>query len=155
MLYSTVMRLVGVDVGSRRIGLAQSDSTATLASPWQTIVCEGTSAEAASRVADAIEVLASDADPVVRVVVGLPKRLDGSANAQTARILEFVDALRARLAIPVDFQDERLTSREAESRLALTERDWRKRKKRLDAVAAAIILQEYLDERKKAPGAGG
>ena len=54
-------------------------------------------------------------------------------------------ALKTRTAIPVEGEDERLTSREAESRLSVGERDWRKRKERLDAAAAAVILQNYLD----------
>ncbi len=57
----------------------------------------------------------------------------------------FIDALKQRTAIPIVAADERLTSREAESRLAVRERDWRKRKQKLDAAAAAIILQDYLD----------
>jgi putative transcription antitermination factor YqgF len=59
----------------------------------------------------------------------------------------FVDALRGRTTLKIVTADERLTSREAESRLALNERDWRKRKQKLDAAAAAIILQDYLDRR--------
>jgi putative pre-16S rRNA nuclease len=77
--------------------------------------------------------------------VGLPRRLDGSANEATDRAAAFVDALRRRTAVPVATADERLTSVEAESRLARRERDWRQRKNKLDAAAAAIILQEYLD----------
>jgi putative Holliday junction resolvase len=64
----------------------------------------------------------------------------------TPRVQAFAAALRARLAVPVVLQDERLTSREAESRLAVREKDWRARKKQLDAAAAAVILQDYLDE---------
>jgi len=77
--------------------------------------------------------------------VGLPVRLDGSASDETARVAAFVDALKTRTNVPIVTADERLTSREAESRLAVQERDWRQRKKKLDAAAAAIILQEYLD----------
>jgi putative Holliday junction resolvase len=59
----------------------------------------------------------------------------------------FIDALRSRTTVRIVTEDERLTSREAESRLAVNERDWRKRKEKLDAAAAAIILQDYLDRR--------
>jgi putative Holliday junction resolvase len=59
-----------------------------------------------------------------------------------------VSLLAARLAVPVFTQDERLSSREAEERLALREKDWRKRKAKLDAAAAAVILQDFLDTRK-------
>ena len=65
----------------------------------------------------------------------------------TPRVEAFADALRARTGHPVVLQDERLTSVEAESRLALRERNWRKRKDKLDAAAAAVILQDYLDAR--------
>ena len=71
--------------------------------------------------------------------------LDGTPSDQSARVRTFIDALRRRTAIPIVVADERLTSREAESRLAVRERDWRKRKQKLDAAAAAIILQDYLD----------
>ena len=77
----------------------------------------------------------------------MPKGLDGAAHAQTAVVAAFMEALGARTSIPISGEDERLTSREAESRLAVRERDWRKRKVKLDAVAAAIILQDYLDRR--------
>ena len=81
------------------------------------------------------------------MVVGRPLRLDGSPTDETERVARFVTKLRERITIPVLEEDERLTSREAESRLALRERDWRKRKAQLDAAAAAIILQDYLDRR--------
>jgi len=82
---------------------------------------------------------------VSSIVVGLPRHLDGSASPMTARVTAFVAELGRLTRLPVTLQDERLTSREAESRLAITEKDWRARKERLDAAAAAIILQEYLD----------
>jgi putative Holliday junction resolvase len=63
----------------------------------------------------------------------------------TARVRSFADELGRATGLPVFFQDERLTSREAESRLAVTVKDWRARKARLDSVAATIILQDYLD----------
>jgi putative Holliday junction resolvase len=65
----------------------------------------------------------------------------------TRRVEQFARQLEARTALPVTLQDERLSSREAESRLALREKDWRVRKQRLDAAAAAVILQDYLDSR--------
>ena len=75
-------------------------------------------------------------------------RLDGTPSPAAARVQTFIDALRARTALSIVTEDERLTSREAESRLALRERDWRKRKAQLDAIAAAIFLQDYLDTRQ-------
>jgi putative Holliday junction resolvase len=87
-------------------------------------------------------------DEVGCIVVGLPTRLDGTPNHQTARVRKMVDLLSSRVSIPVAMQDERLSSHEAEERLALQERDWRKRKAKLDAASAAVILQDYLDSRK-------
>jgi putative Holliday junction resolvase len=141
-------RLLGVDLGQRRIGLAVSDPSGTLARPLATLTLAGGGTdEAAARVAAEIDRLASEADGLGRVVVGLPTRLDGTPNEQTPRVAAFIAALQARTPIPVVQEDERLTSREAEQRLALRERDWRKRKARLDAAAAALILQDYLDRR--------
>ena len=83
------------------------------------------------------------------IVVGLPSHLDGRPHEQAVRIRAIAAALEQRTGLPVTLQDERLTSVEAEQRLARSERDWRKRKARLDAAAAAIILQDYLDGQTK------
>jgi putative Holliday junction resolvase len=136
-----------MDVGRRRIGLAISDPTQTLARPLTTLMVRADTA--IDTVAQTIARLAADEDGLERVVVGLPVQLDGNANEQTRYVEAFVAALKGRTALPVDVEDERLTSREAESRLALRERDWRKRKAQLDAAAAAIILQDYLDRRQQ------
>ena len=138
------MRVLGVDVGARRVGLAVSDPSRTLARPLATLKVES-AADAVERVMDAIARLCAEDDGLEIVVVGMPAGLDGSPTSQTARVSEFVEALRMRTSLVIMTEDERLTSRDAESRLAVGERDWRKRKKRLDAAAAAVILQEYLD----------
>ncbi len=138
-------RIVGLDVGERRIGVAISDATCTLARPLTTLQTSGLDGNALDLVAAQIQRLAGEEDGLASIVVGLPRRLDGSPGAMTPRIKRFGSNLRARMDLPVVFQDERLTSREAESRLAVREKDWRVRKARLDAAAAAIVLQEYLD----------
>jgi len=135
---------VAVDVGTRRVGLAISDATATLARPLETIAVRSET-DAIERVLRRVTDLAAVDDGVSTIVVGLPVRLDGMPSEQSARVRTFIDALRQQTAIPIIVADERLTSREAESRLAVRERDWRKRKQKLDAAAAAIILQDYLD----------
>ena len=135
---------MAVDVGTRRVGLAISDATATLARPLETIAVRSET-DAIERVLRRVTDLAAEDDGVSTIVVGLPVRLDGMPSEQSARVRTFVDALRQQTAIPIIVADERLTSREAESRLAVRERDWRKRKQKLDAAAAAIILQDYLD----------
>jgi putative holliday junction resolvase len=141
------MRVLGIDVGARRVGLAISDVTRTLARPLTTLTV-ATDADAVARVADTIASLSSEDDGLSAIVVGLPARLDGSATDATARVTAFIAALAKRTAVPIATENERLSSREAESRLALGERDWRKRKARLDAAAAAVILQDYLDRSK-------
>jgi len=93
--------------------------------------------------------LANEDDGLEAVVVGWPRRLDGSPTHQTAIVETFARLLEAKITVPVVLQDERLSSHEAESRLAQRESDWRKRKAKLDAVAAAIILQDYLDGRPR------
>jgi putative Holliday junction resolvase len=139
------MRVLAIDVGRRRVGLAISDPTRTLARPLIAIAVTDTNA--AEAVGREVARLAAEDDGVAQIVVGLPVSLDGAPNAQTAHVLQFVAQLKARTSIPVDTEGERLTSREAESRLAVREKDWRKRKSQIDAAAAAIILQDYLDRR--------
>jgi putative pre-16S rRNA nuclease len=146
MRYSRAVRIIGVDLGERRIGLAISDATATLARPLKTIDGGASDEAAAEALRDAVAELNAE-DEVGCLVLGLPTRLDGSATKQTSRARRMASLLSDRLTIPVVLQDERLSSHEAEERLATNERDWRKRKAKLDAAAAAVILQDYLDGR--------
>lgn len=141
------MRIVGLDIGERRIGVAVSDVTGTLARPLGVLRPAGLDVDALQLVANEITRLAAEEDGVAAIVVGLPRRLDGTATAMTPRVEHFARSLREKTSLPVTLQDERLSSREAESRLALRDKDWRSRKARLDAAAAAVILQDYLDER--------
>ena len=143
------MRVLGVDVGARRVGLALSDPSATLATPLRALEVSGSPENGAAAVAREVAALRAEDDGLQGVVVGLPRSLDGQSSSQTASVLRFVELLRMRAGVPVELQDERLSSREAESRLALREKDWRRRKSRLDAAAAAVILQDYLDARRK------
>ena len=143
------VRTLGVDVGERRTGLALSDASGTLATPFGAVSSSGRLAERVEVVGQEIDRLTLQEEGLAGVVVGLPLGLDGRSHAQTERVLAFVTALRKRVSVPVVLQDERLTSQEAESRLALREKDWRRRKERLDAASAAIILQDYLDDAKR------
>ena len=136
-----------MDVGERRIGVAVSDATGTLATPMSVLRARSLDEGAVEIVSKALTRLARDEEPITTIVVGLPRRLDGTATTMTPRVEAFATALGAKVGVPIVLQDERLTSREAESRLAVREKDWRARKERLDAAAAAIILQDYLDTR--------
>jgi putative Holliday junction resolvase len=146
-IVTLAMRVLGIDVGRRRVGLAISDPSATLARPLSTLPVTSP-ADAVNRVMSEITRLSAEEDGLAAIVVGVPARLDGSPTDQTAEVVEFMAALTAQVSVPVIGGDERLTSREAESRLAVGERDWRERKKKLDAAAAAIILQDYLDQHR-------
>ena len=151
-------RVLGIDVGERRVGLAVSDPTQTLARPLTTLTVNG-GAAAVNGVMREIDRLGAEDDGLAVIAVGLPTQLDGSPNSQTTRVLAFIAALTGRTALPIVRVDERLSSHEAESRLALRERDWRRRKARLDAAAAAVILQDYLDPEAarsgRSSGSGG
>jgi putative Holliday junction resolvase len=140
------MRILGIDVGRRRLGLAISDPSGTLARPLLTVTVER-EADAVDKVLVEVTRLAAEDDGLAAIVVGLPARLDGRPTGETPYAAAFVAALQARTPVPVLTEDERLTSREAESRLAVGEKDWRRRKEKLDAAAAAVILQDYLDRR--------
>jgi putative Holliday junction resolvase len=142
------VRALGVDYGERRIGLALSDPTGLLASPWKTLENDANLERAASRVADELATVPDESYGVQVIVIGLPRRLNGEANDQTARVRAFSSRVAERTALPVVLQDERLTSHEADALLAVRERDWRKRKARLDETAAALILQDYLDQQR-------
>ncbi|MEZ5318212.1 MAG: Holliday junction resolvase RuvX [Vicinamibacterales bacterium] len=147
------MRFLGVDFGGRRLGLALSDATGLIARPWRTIAAAASPAASAEAVAALLAGAgaAPEAAEVGAIVVGLPRRLNGDDTDQTAPARAFAAALADRTGRPVHLQDERLTSREAESRLARTEPDWRARKAHIDAMAAGIILQDFLDGRPPEP----
>lgn len=136
------MRYLGLDVGDRRIGMALSDETATLATPLPTFVRVGPRQDV-RRIADLTRTHEAAA-----VVVGLPLNMDGSPGPQAEKVLRFCEELRKKSGVAVLTQDERLTSVEAEEILAARGVAWKERKAQVDAVAATLILQEYLDRRK-------
>lgn len=142
------MRYLAVDIGKKRLGLAVSDASAVVARPWRMLPAGHSPRVSAERV---VAVLGELDDPfdqaagVGAIVVGLPRRLDGSDTDMSAPAREMATALRTLTGFEVHLQDERLTSREAEQRLAEREPDWRQRKLQIDAASAAVILQDYLD----------
>jgi putative Holliday junction resolvase len=144
------VRFLGIDYGARRIGLALSDATGLLARPWKTIPRRGGPSDVAAALAAEVDALAGESDGLAGVVLGFPRTLGGDPTDQTAAVRAIADALRDRLRVPITLQDERLSSREAESLLARRIKDWRARKPLLDAASAAVILQDYLDNRPAA-----
>ncbi len=145
------MRALGIDYGRKRIGLALSDASGVLARPWKTITARGTVKDLVADLRREIEALAHDTDGLEVIVIGWPRRLSGEANEQTHAVEALAAGLRRLVRVPIELQDERLSSREAESLLSQREKDWRKRKPLLDAMAAAVILQDYLDSRPPRP----
>jgi len=133
------MRILGLDIGEKRIGVAMSDTLGILASPLTQINKTGNQA-AIEAILDLVR-----QHGVERIIAGLPYSLDGDLGPQAQRVENFLRKLSEHLDIPVETWDERYTTVAAEGKMieAGVRRD--KRKKRIDAVAAALILQEYLD----------
>jgi putative Holliday junction resolvase len=139
------MRVVGVDVGTRRIGLAVSDLSGTLSRPLGVVTVAALDTAAVTAVSDRLRALRAEEGGIASLVVGLPRRLDGRPTEMTARVEVFGRRLAEACGLAVHFQDERLSSHEADAMLAVREKDWRVRKRQLDAMSAAVILQDYLD----------
>ena len=140
------MRLLGLDVGDRTIGVALSDESATLASGLYTIRRAGLKKDLRE-----LAELAQGRE-VGRVVVGLPRSLDGSLGPQALKVMAFVLALKGAVKVPVVTWDERLTTVAAEQALIEGGVSRERRKDLVDKVAAVLILQNYLDYRKAANG---
>lgn len=135
------MRILGIDFGLKRVGLALCDPTETLATPYGTI--ERTTRERLfADIAATVE-----REGVEAVVVGLPLGLDGRDTESTRQARNFAESLARRLGLPVHLADERLSSAAAEASLKETGLCSRKRKKVLDSQAAALILQGWLQSR--------
>ena len=138
------MRILGLDVGDRRIGVALSDESETLASGLETILRVGPRKDPR-----AIGELVRRHE-AGEVVVGLPRSLDGGLGPQAQKVLAFTDALRLVLKVPVVPWDERFTSVIADQALREAEVRRRDRRAAVDKVSAILILQSYLDYRKLA-----
>ena len=137
------MKILGLDVGEKRIGTAVSDTLGSMAFPRYTIERDDLEG-----VMDSILSL-SQLEGVERIVVGLPWSLDGTLNAQGHRILEFCDILSSRSPVPVETWDERFSTIEAEYLLRQRKVKTSREKGRIDSVAAAIILQRWLDHHRE------
>jgi putative Holliday junction resolvase len=135
------MRILGLDVGERRIGVAVADEGVRVALPVTVVERREPPADL-----DAIARLVGE-HGAEAVVIGLPISLNGSLGPQAQAVKAFGQELSARLALPIEYWDERLSSVEAERRLADAGRRGPKAKARRDAAAAAIVLQSYLDSR--------
>ena len=133
------MRILALDVGERRIGVALSDPTQTLARSLL-VLDRRDDKEALKRVAALVR-----EQGVERVVVGYPLSLRGDVGPQAERVGRFARALARVLEVPVEMWDERYSTVDAERILREQGIDGRRRRRRIDATAAAVILQSYLD----------
>ena len=133
------MRYLAIDYGDKRTGLAICDHAETIASPLAVI--EGQK-DLIKRIAEVVR-----AENVEAIVLGLPFNMDDSQGFQAELVLQFADRLKKLLDMPIHFQDERLSSFGAEQRLASAELTRKKKKKRLDAIAAAQILEAFLEQK--------
>ena len=147
-LAGTRGRILAVDFGDRRTGLALSDESRFLASGIGTISPGGIAATAAAVARTAAE------RGAVAAVVGLPRNMDGSEGARADRCREFATLLAGAAGIPVDMTDERLTTVAASRYLNETDTRGKKRKGVIDSLSAEIILQNTLDRLKNAAGNG-
>ena len=138
------MRVVGLDLGARRIGVAVSDATGTIASPHAVVDRSGRRADDHRRLAQLVADLGAE-----RVVVGLPLSLSGDAGPAARAALEEVEALTPVMGVPVETHDERLTTVSAERALRAGGTRARARRAVVDKVAAAVMLQAWLDGRSR------
>ena len=132
-------RVMALDIGERRIGVAVSDLSGTLARP-QAVIQRRSKAEDLAAVARLVAEL-----EVERVIVGLPLSLDGEMGPQARRVARYAQTLAQALTVPVELHDERYSTVTADALLA---ESGRKRRVAIDAAAAAVILQDYLESRQ-------
>jgi putative Holliday junction resolvase len=140
------MRYLAIDYGTKRTGLAICDSGETIVSPLAVIQGQK---ELLKKIAEVVET-----ENVEAVILGLPLNMTGSESSQTRLVFKFAEQLKDYLHIPVHFQDERLSSFSAEEKLTSAKFTRGKKRKRLDAVAAAEILEAFLEQKTPRNSAG-
>ena len=134
------MRYLAIDHGDKHVGLAICDAAETIASPLTVLHAP---ADPLERIEEIVKT-----ESVEAIVVGLPLNMDDTEGPQARLVQKFAERLQEHLDIPVHFQDERLSSFSAEEKLAPAELTKDKKRKRLDAIAAAAILEAFLEAKK-------
>jgi putative Holliday junction resolvase len=132
-------RSLGLDVGNRRVGVAISDTSKTIARPVEVI--DRKQQDAIRRILQLIQEQQPD-----EIIVGYPWNADGTTGAQARAVEHFAEILRARVTLPVQFYDERFSTGEAQEIISAKRR--KQQAEHDDAIAAAVILQRYLDDRR-------
>lgn len=137
-------RIMGLDVGDRRIGIAISDGLGLTAQPLFTLHRTSNSREDIRSIARMVR-----KHNVAEIVIGLPLHISGEESMQTIKTKKFAEELAERVGLPLHFQDERLTSLEADDLMKQSGTHSQDRKARIDQIAAALILQGFLDVRSQ------
>ena len=138
------MKYLGLDLGTRSLGIAISDSTKTIATTYGTIHFNEKDYEyAIDNIATIME-----KEPVEKFILGYPKNMNGTIGPRALETLEFKKMLEEKFDIPVELQDERLSTKEASGYMIEADMSRKKRKQKIDSLAANIILQTYLDKRR-------
>jgi len=140
------MRVLGIDPGARRIGLALSDPEGQFALPLEAVQVRGMEQTVQRLAAEVVRLSAE------RLVIGLPLRMDGSEGESARLARKLAERLHAATGLPVVLWDERLTTRAAERALAEVGARGARRKQAVDSVAAALLLQSYLDAEHERDG---
>ena len=142
-------RLVGIDFGMKRIGIALSDERQIIASPLQTVQAENKTELTIAKILVLLSQIQSAKEcEIEEIVVGLPLMMSGKTGFQADEVKHFVHLLEQATSIPVHMWDERLTTVQADRSLRESQMTRKKRSKVVDIVSAAIILQSYLDLKK-------
>ena len=140
---------MGLDVGDKTIGVALSDELGVTAQPYETLKRKG-DAEVLRRIRRIV-----DERGITAVIVGLPKNMDGTIGRQARKVMAFAERIKATLDVPVVHWDERLSTVAAERLLVQADVSRERRKVHVDKLAAALILQGYLDSDDAASGVCG
>lgn len=140
------MRILGLDYGSRTVGVAVSDPTGLIAQPVKTITRERESA--LRKTLAELEALAAEYQPE-KIILGLPLNMDDTEGERAEKTREFAEKLAARVKVPLEFLDERLTTMQAQEILDESGIPRSEQKKVIDQVAAQLILQTYLDQMER------
>ena len=135
------MRVLAIDHGTKRMGIAVSDPSGMIALPLEFIPAEPSNAFLAR-----LKTLIHEKE-VELILVGMPRNMDGSYGPAAAKVQEFLALLKETIAIPIKTWDERLTSTQANRMLLQTDMRRKERKQKVDQAAAAILLQSFLDSR--------
>lgn len=138
------MKYLGLDLGSRTLGIAVSDATGLIASSYKTIRHE----EEYDRLLEEVKTLVDELK-IGAIVLGFPKNMNNTIGPKGELSLEFKEKLEKIISVPIYLQDERLTTKSATDMLIMGNVSRKNRKKVVDSVAATIILQSYLDKKGK------